>query len=183
MKTPFSLHRLALTFASAVLVSTLPCAHAGTTVLDVELGVTTHDQVRSALIKKTKVTEGTSYYMKGPRLSTDGSSYGIDGLNSVQYAFDTDKRLAVVSMLMQKARFNDVFELLNAKYGLVSKTIPTVGDRYATFLGQDSVITIVADHLEFEMQVRYMRNDYYTTMLAKDREEEQSKHKREKSKF
>ena len=159
-------------------------AFAGTQVLGFEIGTSTVEQVRAELAKKTQVKDaGTNKYSRGAMLETDGSSYGISGLNDVLYIFDDQKRLMAVLMDMEKAQFDQIYKYIGAKYKLVSEQRPFVGNQYARFNSPDSVIEIDAPHLSFQMAVRYIRKDLMQKFDDQSRAEESAKKKSEAEKF
>jgi hypothetical protein len=169
-----------------VVVSTL-CAGealAGTPVLGFEVGVSTLDQVKATLSAKTKVEDrGTNKWSNGPMLGTDGSSYEIEGLNSVLYIFDEQKKLMGVVMNMNKARFKSIYEVLSGKYKVLSQQRPFVGNQFARFASSDGVIELDAPHLSFQMDVRYMRADLVQKFKAQSEDEAEKKRKKEGSQF
>lgn len=170
--------------AATIGALSLSSALAGTQVLDAELGVTTVEQLKSVLSKNTMVQQqGVNKYSGGEMYLTDGASYGIDGLNTVLYIFDNQKKLAGVIMTMSKDRFGSIYDILNRKYKIVSKQRPFVGDQYALFKPSDANIEIAAPHLSFEMEVRYLRNDLVQQFNAKSEAESTAKKKTEARKF
>lgn len=170
-------------FAVVALMSTL-AAYAGTQVLGFEIGVSTIDQVKSSLAKQTKVIDsGTNKFTAGPMLKTDGSSYEIEGLNEVHYIFDDQKKLTGVIMNMDKTRFDSVFQALSGKYKVSSQQRPFVGNQFARFKTQDSVIEMDAPHLGFQMEVSYIRNDLMQKYNFQTASEAEAKKKREAAKF
>jgi hypothetical protein len=159
-------------------------AQAGTPVLGFEVGVSTVDQVTATLAKNTKVTnEGVNKWSAGPMLKTDGTSYEIEGLNSVQYIFDDQKKLMGVLMNMGKDRFDTVFQFLSGKYKVQTQQRPFVGNQFARFKTPDSVIEIDAPHMSFQMEVRYLRNDLLQKFNTQSQAEAATKKKNETSKF
>lgn len=172
---------------SALVAVTMMCsiaANAGTQALGFEIGASTVDQVKSSLAKQTKVSDsGTNKFTMGPMLKTDGSSYEIEGLTEVLYIFDDQKKLAGIIMNMSKARFDAVFQALSAKYKVASQQRPFVGNQFARFKAQDSVVEMDAPHLGFEMEVRYIRNDLMQKFNSQSAAEAEAKKKREASKF
>ncbi len=173
--------------AQLILVATIfvcSASHAGTQALGFEIGVSSIDQVKSALAKQTKVNDvGTNKFTTGPMLKTDGTSYEIEGLNEVLYIFDDQKKLAAVIMDMNKAKFDSVFQALSGKYKVSSQQRPFVGNQFARFKTQDSVIEMDAPHLGFQMDVRYIRNDLMQKFNSQSAAEAETKKKREAAKF
>lgn len=159
-------------------------AYAGTQVLGFEIGVSTNDEVKSFLVKQTRVIDsGTNKFTAGPMLKTDGSSYEIEGLSEVLYIFDDQKKLTGVIMDMNKARFDAVFQAISGKYKVSSQQRPFVGNKFARFKTQDSVIEMDAPHLGFQMEVRYIRNDLFQNFNSQAAAEAETKKKREAAKF
>ncbi|QTD46526.1 hypothetical protein [Ottowia testudinis] len=178
----------AMLFASAFWLS----AHAGTKVINVELGVSTLEQVRKEAASAGRIQNaGTSTWSKGPILQIDNPDLGIEGVKSVQYIFDAAGKLSAVVMTMpatkgmadlEKRRFDEVASVLGEKYKLAKKVRPSVGDRYAKFTAPDTVIEIDAPHMSFDMEVRYMTNAFLkafnsgvSTGAAEQRANEKSK--------
>jgi hypothetical protein len=159
-------------------------ALAGTPVLGFEVGVSTLDQVTDALSKKTQVEErGVNRYSNGPMLKTDGSSYGLEGLNSVVYIFDGQKKLMGVVMNMSKARFKPIYEVLSRKYKVLSQQRPFVGDQFARFASPDGIIELDAPHMSFEMEVSYLRGDLVQEIKEQVEAEKAAKKKNDAAQF
>ncbi len=175
--------RLRVAVVVAALMPALPSV-AGTQVLGAEIGVTTLDQLKQELSKKTKVeSAGENKFTGGPMLKTGGDSYEIRGLTEVLYIFDDQKKLAGVLMDMDKARFDAVFDALNGKYKLTAQQRPFVGNQFARFKPTDAVVELDAPHLGFNMEVRYIRNDLMQKYNAQSEAEAAAKKKSEASKF
>lgn len=171
-----------LLLAASLLISGL--AHAGTKALGFEIGVSTVDQVRSVMVKQTRVMDaGENKYSAGPMLKTDGTGYDIQGLNSVVYIFDPQQKLLGVVMGMNKNRFDVVFKMLADKYKVVAQERPFVGDRYARFKTQDATIQIEAPHLSFDMDVSYLRDDLLKKLRAQQAAETAAKKRHESAQF
>ena len=172
---------------SAVIVAILMLsvgASAGTQVLGFEISVSSADQIRTTLSKQTKVVDnGLNKFTSGPMLKTDGTSYEIEGLSSVLYLFDDQKKLAGVIMDMQKDRCDAVYKALSAKYKVSSQQRPFVGNQFARFKTQDVIIEMDAPHLSFDMEVRYVRNDLMQKFNSQSAAEADTKNKREAAKF
>jgi hypothetical protein len=176
-------HLVTSVFAALALFFSIP-TYAGTQVLGFEIGVSTIEQVKLSLAKRTEVVDdGTNKFTDGPMLKTDGASYEIEGLHSVLYIFDDKKKLAAVIMDMDKARFDAVFQALAAKYKVSSQQRPFVGDKFAHFKTQDAMIILGAPHLSFEMAVRYIRNDLMRLYNSQTSAEAEIKRKSEAAKF
>lgn len=177
--------RFSLRLLLAIL--TLVCStatHSGTAVLGFEIGVTTLDQAKQDLTKKTMPQfQGTNKYTGGEMIRTDGNGYDIEGLSGVLYIFDDKKKLAGVIMDMGKHRFDAIFQFLTSKYKVVAQQRPFVGNQYARFKPADAFVEIDAPHMGFEMEVRYIRNDLMQKFNAQSEAEVAAKKKSEASKF
>lgn len=146
-------------FTILSLLSIFP-AHAGTPVLGAEIGVTTVAQLQQSLGKKaTLESRGINKWSGGEMYGTAGEVHEIEGLNSVLYIFDPDKKLAGVVLDMGKHKFDFIYKVLSSKYKVAAQQRPFVGDQYARFKPADAVIEVIAPHMSFEMQVMYLRND------------------------
>ena len=92
----------ALTLLAAFLAHV---AHAGTKVINVELGASTLEQVRKEAALAGRIQNaGTSTWSKGPILQVYNPDLGIDGVTSVQYIFDAAGQLAAVVMTMPSTK-------------------------------------------------------------------------------
>ena len=171
-------------FFIAIALCTTALAHAGTQVLGFEIGVTTVEQLRETLSKKTQLEpSGTNKDSGGEMLKTEGAAYDIEGLTSVLYVFDDQKKLAGVFMDMGKHRFDAIFQFLSKKYKVSAQQRPFVGDQFASFRPADALIEMDAPHLGFTMEVRYIRNDLLQKFKAQSKAEAAAKRNSEASKF
>lgn len=178
---------IGLFFFLVLLISNV--SHAGTQVLGFEINKSTFNEVKEKLSKQTKVVDaGLSKYSNGPVIATNGDIYGVDGLNMVIFAFDSQKRLVAVSMEIEKnnglERFDSLFEMIAAKkYKLISKRRPFVGDAYAKFTTPDAEIEINAPHLSFKMAVVYATKEFMQTSRTQRTEEAAEKKQKESANF
>jgi hypothetical protein len=163
-------------------------AYAGTRVLGFEIGVTTVDQLKQHLSRNVKVESlGVNKYSGGAMLKTDGDAYDIDGLKSVVYIFDDERKLAGVLMDIGKHRFDAVFQFLNEKYKLVSHEAHPTRGRTARFRPaesyMDTYIDLDASQLGSSMEVRYIRSDLMYIFSARNKAEADARRNAESSKF
>lgn len=125
------------------------------------IGSATKKQVESGMKGRASLRpEGTNQYSRGPMLSAPGRGLGIDNLSQVTFIFDDKDVLAAVLMSFRKdplgESFNRLYEHLAAKYPVVSKNVPFVGDKYVRFKKGDVLIDLEAPHLSFTMTATYM---------------------------
>jgi len=160
------------------------CAQAGIKVLDVELGVSTVEQVSKIASNAGKVQNaGTNSWTQGQVLLVQQGNYGIEGLQSVHYIFDASGKLACVLMTMGKNRFGEIFDLLAGKYKLVKQVRPFVGDQSAQFTAPDAIIDVSAPHMGFQMEVSYMTPAFVKAWQDGVRNQNQQKRSEEKAKL
>ena len=159
-------------------------AHAGTKVIDVELGVSTLEQVRKIASAAGRVqNNGTNTWTDGPSLRVEGGDYGIEGLRSVEYIFDSSNKLTAVIMILGQHRFGDIVDVLAGKYKLTKKAQPSVGNKYAHFSTPDGLIEVDAPHLSFEMDVSYMTTAFHKAWTEGVKARESQQRQQEKAKF
>jgi hypothetical protein len=156
----------------------------GTPVLGFEVGVSTLEQVKATLSKKTRIKDnGINKWSNGPMLKTDGSSYEIEGLHSVLYIFDEQKKLMGVVMDLNKERFSSIYEVLSKKYKVKEQKRPFVGNQFAVFESPDGIVELDAPHLGFNMEARYLRSDLVQKFNSGSEAENRAKKKREAEQF
>ena len=159
-------------------------AHAGTKVIDVELGVSTLEQVRKIASAAGRVqNNGTNTWTDGPSLRVEGGDYGIEGLRSVEYIFDSSNKLTAVIMVLGKHRFGDIVDVLAGKYKMTKKVQPFVGNQYVRFSTPDGLIEVDAPHLSFEMDVSYMTTAFHKAWTEGVKARESQQRQQEKAKF
>ncbi len=153
-------------------------------VLGVEVGTSTVEQVKAQAGKVTRVTDaGMNKWSAGPMLRSNGNGYGIDGLSEVLYIFDKTGVLAAVVMTLGKDRFDEILGFVSGKYKTVSKQVPFVGDKYVRLKAKGVTIELDAPHLSFQMEARYLRDDFLQRFNASSDAETQEKKSSERGKF
>lgn len=177
------MHFIKLLLLVVALAPTL--AFAQVQVVGFEIGTSTVQQVKSQLVKQqAKILDSmTNKFTGGPQFKTDGGGYDIESLSEVVYIFDKDQKLAAVLMVMDKGRFDEIFNFLAGKYKTTAKQRPFVGDMFARFKAKGTIIELEAPHLGFNMQANYIRDDLYQQFNAQTAQETQQKKATEKSKF
>ena len=155
--------------------------------LGYELGVVTRAQIKQQAGSVTTLTDmGVSPYSGGRILEGNGEGLGVDGLSKISFIFDASDKLVAVLMKIPSGggTFSEMLKALSAKYKLVSKDEPFVGDAYAEFQQGDSVIDVSAIHMEFYAKtVNYMMKLYKATFTQMTNQEQAAKEKRQASKF
>jgi hypothetical protein len=161
--------------------------------LGLELGVATQAQVRQQLNSQTQLEEaGTNQYSGGNMLKGDGEGLGIDGLSEIVFIFDTGDKLAAVLMTLPKGEgfgdlqagnFTKTAKALGAKYKLVEKIQPFVGNARAIFRQGDSVVELDAPHMSFTMTLRYLTQALEKTFKQQSTSNKAAKERTQANKF
>lgn len=121
---------------------------------------------------------GLNLYSKGNMYKVPTSELELRGLKSAIFIFDDNKKLAAVLLNLPKHRFDSLMNSLASKYHLKNKTIPFVGTKEAVFTDGDTEITMLAEHLSFDMSLNYLTNTFYRNVKkqrVKKRQEEKNK--------
>jgi hypothetical protein len=152
--------------------------------LGLELGVASYSQVNQQIGGKTSLANaGTNKYSGGKMLQGNGEGLGIDGLSELTFIFDQSDKLAAVLMTLRKDSFQKTLNALSAKYKLIAKEVPFVGDASAKLQQGDSVIEISSPHMSFEMTVSYMTKGLKQAFTQKASSERATKEKRQADMF
>jgi hypothetical protein len=140
--------------------------------LGMEIGVATYDQVKERIGKSTALNSaGINKYTGGQMLSGNGEGLDVAGLSEITFIFDRAGVLQGVLMTLAKD-FRPTYERLRKKYKLVSQKIPFVGNSYAKFAQETSVIILDAPHLSFDMTLSYVSPSFLAAYKARSSEED-----------
>ena len=153
------------------LFALISVAHANTSVIGLEIGKSTIEDVKSKYkIEYSDTTDwGTSYLV-------DPSAINIEGLNKVLVLLKKDDgKLGGVFMFIDKNRFNDLADSLQKKYKVTSSKRPRVGDAYVYMLDGKTAIELEAPHMSFMMTLIYIEKDLKDEAVSKTEQEEQQK--------
>ena len=149
-----------------------------------ELGIATYAQVKQDIGGKTSLSDGgMNKYSGGKMLQGNGEGLGIEGLSELTFIFDQSDKLAAVLMTLPKDSFQKTLSALSAKYKLVAKEVPFVGDASAKFQQGDSVIEVSSPHMSFEMTVSYMTRELKKAFTQQAGSERATKEKRQADMF
>ncbi|HYW77192.1 MAG TPA: hypothetical protein VFA48_11325 [Gammaproteobacteria bacterium] len=190
--------KIVLSAVGALMILTASNAlGAGVTVLGVTVGVSKYSSVSALLAKKEGPTQMQlaryhrfSDLATGPALITTHYDYGVQGLSTVLYEFDSRKILKAVVLDFDMKRFSKIFSYLNGKYDLMKTNrhgfMDT--DKYALFQAGDYW---VYEHQPFmptslsspSMQVIYASPTAWGRLLKKEDLRKLMKRKEEASKF
>lgn len=170
------------------------CVFAGNAApLGLEIGVATLAQVQKEVGSISKLADGgINLYSGGKMLTGSGKGLGVDGLNEISFIFDQGDLLAAVVMKLPKAEgMNDLkngfykktVNALAAKYKLIERREPFVGDAYAMFSQGNSIIELEAPHMGFGMVLRYITKDLRARYNKQSSDDQATKRRNQASKF
>jgi hypothetical protein len=149
-----------------------------------ELGLSTYAQVKQQVGGKTPLSDvGTNKFSGGKMLQGDGDGLGIEGLSGVTFIFDKSDKLAAVTLTLPKDSFKPTLGALSAKYKLIEKQVPFVGNASARLQQGDSVIELDAPHMSFEMTVLYATKSLKQAFSQQSGNERAAKEKRQADMF
>jgi len=88
--------------------------------------------------------------------------------------------LAGLLMKLPKGRIEfsnvkQVITTMSKKYKLINKNIIFVGDAYARFKQGDFTIEVIAPHMEFDMEIRYLSDKLITNFNASNQKSKSEK--------
>lgn len=152
------------------------------------IGQATRKQVEDGLGGKVRLkNHGTNRYSGGVMLTGAGAGLGVDGLKEVTFLFNEREILAGMVMDLDKGGFNSnfdrIYEYLAAKYPLVQKQLPAVGNRYVRFQKGDIVIELEARHMSFTMNLSYLTDELEKRYRSMRSKESDQKRTRERGQF
>ena len=143
-----------------------------------EIGKATINDVKA----KYKTTHaGTNKYSMGDMYTLEVSQLNFDGLQEATLVFSKENVLLAVLATLPNHKFDSLMEGMSAKYKLVSKDIPFVGNKSAKFVNGKTEITLDAPHLSFEMNMNYISKELDKAYKEQSSKERQQKQKRESS--
>ncbi len=168
------MNKLACVLGFSLLLLSGPALAANAAPLGLQIGVATLDEVKARMGKVTDLTDGgANKFSGGKTLASTGHGLEVDGLERVLFIFDKSDVLQGVVMTLDH-NFKETFELLRKKYKLVSKQTPLPGYGQARFAQGDSVITLEAPHMSFEMTLSYLSKpllDAYRSRAAREQQQ------------
>ena len=143
---------LALSIASSTVL-------AEPTLFGMELGQMTENDLKSMYTVKHK---GVNKYSNGNMYSVPVSNIKFEGLQEVTTIFNRDGKLIAVLTTLPKSKFDYLNQAIGSKYTLVSKKIPFVGNKNATYRNGVTEISLNAPHMDFNMSMNYINDELMT---------------------
>jgi hypothetical protein len=133
--------------------------------------------------KYTFTNKGINAYSKGQMLDLEPGQFQLQGLKDVRLIFGEDNKVLAVLTVIKKDRFDDLLNMLSSKYYLISKEVPFVGNKNASFKDDNTKITLSAPHLSFDLNLDYIHNDLRKAFIEQSEEEKQKKAQEEMNKI
>jgi len=178
------------TFIALGLASTFPAHAANDPVapLSFAIGQATRKAVEDGLKGRTKLrNDGINRFSNGPMLTATGANLGIEDLTEVLFIFDPKGILVALRMTLRKGpmdgNFDRTYKHLAAKYPVVSRDVPFVGNKAARFRHGNVLIDLESQHLSFVLTVSYMTTDFEATYAAERRKDAEQQKQRERGQF
>ncbi|WJG24394.1 hypothetical protein [Vibrio furnissii] len=151
---------------------------ANPTIFGLTIGETTIQDMK----KQYNVSHsGTNMYTNGDMYTISPSQIKFDGLNKVITIYNKSGKLVAVLTEFPKNKFEYLNSALSNKYSLVSKQIPFVGDKSATYKDGETEISLNAPHLSFGMTMNYIHNDLLRAFNEQTEKEKKQKQQQENS--
>ena len=89
--------------------------------------------------------------------------------------FDQNDKVSALIATLNKNLYNSLINSLSEKYSIISKQDPFVGDKSARFKSDNTIITLVAPHMSFDLTLTYMLSDFERPYLHTIEEEQKQK--------
>lgn len=170
--------RILITLISVLVLSLSPPALAAGP-FGIELGKTTLQDI-GAHYKITSA--GNNYWTDGPMYRvTDISDLGVSDLTDFRIVLNKDDVVVATLLKFPKSKFGDLNSYAAERFKLVEKTIPFVGNKTARYRDGDSIISLNAPHLRFDMEMDYVHDSFIETRNLKMARDAKEKKLSEKS--
>ncbi|PSX10483.1 hypothetical protein [Photobacterium angustum] len=161
-----------------LLLLTSSSVYAAPTIFGMTLGEMSEKELKA---KYNVNLTGKNKYSEGNMYSVPVSSINFEGLQEVTAIFSSDGKLLAVLTSFPKDKFDYLKNTLGGKYKLVSKQIPFVGNKKATFRDGVTEISLNAPHLSFTMSMNYINDDLMKAFNSKSQSEAKEKQQNEAS--
>jgi hypothetical protein len=126
--------------------------------LGIEIGKSTLNDVTAKykLFSKEESGNEYGYYYK---IRTD--NIPLHNITSVSINFSNQQIVRSVALEANKEEFESFFESISKKYKLITKNIPFVGSKTASFQADNCKILLSSPHMGFKMSIVYINEEFY----------------------
>lgn len=149
---------------------------AGPTVFNLELGSTDVTQFKS---KYRHSYIGLNKYSQGEMYEVSPSQIDFKGLKEVTVIFDTKQVLVAVLTTFNKGKFDYLDKALSNKYQVKSRVVPFVGNKLVEYQHENSVISLEAPHMSFELSLNYLTSDFMGKFKSSKNQEDKVRRNKE----
>ncbi|MCX8597579.1 hypothetical protein J3U31_06480 [Gilliamella sp. B3486] len=135
--------------------------------------------LKEAQEKYTLIDNGINYYSKGPMYTIKNSELPLDA-SKVTLIFSKDENILLyVSATFKKSKFESLYENLSKKYKLIVEERPFVGNQYAEYTDDQTIIHLYAPHMSFDSTVEYIFNEFDKFIEETDKKDNSKKNENE----
>lgn len=106
-------------------------------------------------------------YSDGLCLDIDPSALEVEGIKQASFTFNDKDILETVVVTMDKSKFEEMREILGAKYKLKEEEVPPVGNKFSSFTSGNNLITIIARHMSFDLVLVYTTKNRMENYMKK----------------
>ncbi len=142
-----------------------------------EINKSTYKEVKQ---KYSGVDTGINKYSMGKMYDINSNQLDIEGVKNATAIFDKEENLLALITTFNKSKYANLVSSLSQKYQLVSKQDAFVGNKFARFQTENTIIDIEAPHMSFDLTLSYMHKNFKKLFL--DQSAQESKQKKEKEK-
>jgi len=158
----------------------IPCvfAYAAPSPLGLEIGkATLLDMKDKYKIISSKENATKNYYNHYLNIN----NANIKGLTKALVITNDKDIVEVVALTFHNSKFDEIYSTLAKKYSVQAAQIPFVGNKLVELKSDDILISIIAPHMSFDMNVYYSTKNFDDLSSARIKQEEQSESRKTES--
>jgi len=132
----------------------------------------------SDLTKKYTIIKKQPNHWDGYNYNIDVKDIQLENISSALIICNDQEVIQAVILSIKKHKFQEFYDMLANKYTVKEKNIPFVGNKLAIFTDDQCTIILDAPHLDFDMELAYITNEFFKKFNDKsDKERKQKKDK------
>lgn len=136
--------------------------------------------LKEAQEKYTLIENGINYYSGGPMYLIKKDELEIDDLKKVTLIFSEDtKVLLYVCAEFNQNKFESLYKNLSKKYKLLYEELPRIGNKFAKYENDQTIIKLSAHHMSFDLQLTYIYNEFDKYVTERDKKDKAEKNEKE----
>lgn len=117
----------------------------------------------------------------GTLVTVQPKPLGLEGLTAAEFSCDDNGIIEAIFLKMKRERFDAMYNMLSEKYKSTTKNIPFVGNKMVEFEDGDSVISLISEHLSFEIDIEYITKKLLNRINKVREEKQKEKDNKEKA--